>query len=354
VRSCGGGAVRPVGGARVIVNGSSKGAGEGFAEGRRSRGGDGFWLPFEKWEGLGNDYIYVDLAEVEAPGEVRARAASLSRVLSDRHFGVGGDGLVLIGEEGGLARMWMYNADGSLGSLCGNALRCVGKYLAEREPDRISRGLRVGTDSGVKTLSFEGREGRVEQVLAEMGEPIFESAAIPFLPGEDLEVLGGGGDRPYRVALELEGERREASVLSVGNPHLVVFLEEDPADLDLERWGPGLESARAFPDRANVEFVRVEEGGIRQRTYERGSGETLACGSGACAVAVAAVDRGFFGRGEAIPVRLRGGTLEIGWKEDGGLWMRGPARRVFEGRVWVDLLEEARGGDVDSSREGSA
>ncbi len=310
----------------------------------------GSQIPFEKWEGLGNDYIYVDLAFVEDAALVRAHAPLISQRLSDRHFGVGGDGLVLIGEEGGCPRMWMYNADGSLGSLCGNALRCVGKYLAERAPGGPPTSLEVGTDSGIKTLRFEGQEGRVDRVLAELGSPIFEAEQIPFRADQELVVLGGGGDRPLRVELELEGEKREASVLSVGNPHLVVFLPFDPEDLDLDRWGPELESSRAFPDRANVEFVSVDGGGIVQRTYERGSGETLACGSGASAVAVAAVDRGFFARGTPIPIRLRGGDLEITWKEDGGILMVGPAQRVFEGRVWMNLEPEGE----SHVREGSA
>ncbi len=307
-------------------------------------------LPFEKWEGLGNDYIYVDLSCVEDAERIRRNVSILAQRLSDRHFGVGGDGLVLIGEEAGRPRMWMYNADGSLGSLCGNALRCVGKYLAQRDPSGPPERLEVGTDSGVKTLRFVGNEGRIDKVVVEMGVPVFDAAAIPFVAGKDLEVLGGGGDRPIRVGLEISGEKIEGSVLSVGNPHLVVFLSSDPETLDLERWGPGLESGEAFPDRTNVEFVFVHGDGIVQRTYERGSGETLACGSGASAVAVAAVDRGFFEKGKAISVHLRGGTLEITWKKDGGVLMVGPAHKVFEGRVrlrfgpdgWADCCPGSR------------
>lgn len=292
-------------------------------------------IPFLKMEGCGNDYVHVDLSEVREDWHaiVDEEAAPLARRISDRRFGVGADGLVLIrAAEDADASMHMYNADGSIGAVCGNALRCVAKQLGETRYTGRGR-LEILTDSGIREAALErAQDGQVETVEIDMGAPRFAASEIP-LRLDRVSVLGGGETEPWRIRVEARGGPYEGRVLSMGNPHLVIFVESDVAKIELGRIGPGLETADFFPDRCNIEIVQVGEG-LRQRTWERGSGETLACGSGACAAVVAAVSRGLAGRGERVQVGLRGGELGITWTESGSVLMRGPARRVFSGTYY--------------------
>ena len=270
-------------------------------------------------QGIGNDYIYVNCFAEGVPAD----PAALSRRLSDRHFGVGSDGLILIRPtENGDAMMDLYNADGSRAMMCGNGIRCVGRYVYERGIAR-KETLRIDTLSGVKTLRLDVKDGAVRSIEVDMGEPVLEPARIPtLLPGE----------RVVAQPAEIGGERFELTCVSMGNPHCVLFAEEVDS-LDLQSLGPRFEWNPLFPEGVNTEFVQVISGHeLRMRVWERGSGETWACGTGACATLVAAHLCGKAGR--SATVHLRGGDLEICWREDDGhVLMRGPAEFVFDGEI---------------------
>lgn len=291
---------------------------------------------FVKMQGAGNDYIYFDClhGELEKPETLAVR-------LSDRHKGIGGDGIVLICESAVAdAKMRMFNADGSEGNMCGNAIRCVGKYLYD---GGIVHGedMTVETRSGIKKLHcFAGENGKVREVRVDMGPAVFEPARIPavFEPGRGSAVSEAGRffaageecivDRPLKIA----GRTFSVTCLSMGNPHCVVF--ENPDGVDLEKIGPLFENAPVFPQRVNTEFVqKIGERTLKMRVWERGSGETMACGTGACAAAAAAVAKGMFPAGEEITVKLRGGDLKICVGDT--VYMTGGAEVVFTGEVEV-------------------
>ena len=260
-------------------------------------------MRFTKMEGLGNDYIYVNCMEgkpADLPG--------LARRLSDRHFGVGADGLICLlpGRTGDFS-MEMYNADGSRGAMCGNGLRCLGKYAYDRGLTR-KRCLTIDTGAGPRRLELWVRGGKVERVTADMG---------PARVGRPLE-------------LEADGRSWAVRPVEVGNPHTVIFCD-DPEGVALERVGPLLERAAPFPGGSNVEFVRAHgDGTLSLRVWERGSGITLACGTGACAAFAAARREGLCGA--RARVRLPGGELEVEQRGD-SLLQTGPARTVFEGEL---------------------
>jgi diaminopimelate epimerase len=269
--------------------------------------------------GIGNDYIYINGFEqsVDDP-------SALARRVSDRHFGIGGDGLVLIlpSEQADL-RMRMFNADGSEGKMCGNAIRCVARYahehgLAEGNP------VRIETASGVKVIDKQLVDGQVQGVTVDMGEPILAPADIP---------VAMDGEQLVDVTAELGGQPRTFTCVSMGNPHLVLFVDDVQA-VDLEAVGPVLETADIFPDRINVHVAEVSSPTeLAMRTWERGSGITLACGTGACAVVVAAILGGRTARD--VQVTLPGGRLQIEWRESNNhVYMTGPAAEVFQGE-WL-------------------
>ena len=277
-------------------------------------------LSFTKMQGCGNDYIYFDAFAQQIPNP-----EALSQKLSDRHFGIGGDGIVLIGpSENADARMRMFNADGSEGNMCGNAIRCVGKYLYDRGMvHKLS--LKIETRSGIKALQLKLKDGQVETVQVEMGRPGLRPQDIPvLLPG----------DRVLGRLVELGGAQRRISCISMGNPHCVIFCPKVDV-LDLASLGPACERDPLFPERVNTEFVEVcAPQRLKMRVWERGSGETWACGTGACASAVAAVEAGLSPRNRPIELVLRGGTLTITVTEETVL-MEGGASKVFEGEVEV-------------------
>lgn len=276
-------------------------------------------MHFTKMQGLGNDYVYVDLTRerVENP-------SALAVAVSRPHFGVGADGLVLIGPSRRADfSMRIFNADGSESEMCGNATRCVGKYVYERGLALRER-ITLETLAGVKTLYLTVEEGVVSRVRVDMGAPVLDGKEIP-------TTLGTG--RVLRQPLEVDGRAFEVTCVSMGNPHAVIFLNEDVETFDVGRYGPLIERHEAFPHRTNVEFAQVKEAGrIRMRVWERGSGVTLACGTGACATAVAASLCGLAGR-RAI-VELDGGELLVEWEED-TVYKTGPAAFVFDGE-WTD------------------
>ena len=273
-------------------------------------------MKFTKMQGLGNDYVYVNgfREQVENPEE-------LARQMSDRHFGVGSDGLILI-KPSKVAdfEMAMYNADGSRGEMCGNGIRCVGKYVYDNGlTDKTS--ISVETLAGIKHLELTLEAGKVSQVRVDMGAPILKPEQIPVtLPGEQAVNV------PYTV----QGKTYHMTAVSMGNPHAVIFVD-GVEKLDLEAIGPEFEHHPLFPNRVNTEFVQVlDSRTVRMRVWERGSGETMACGTGACAVAVACVLNGR--TQEAVTVKLLGGDLFIEWdRKKNRVYMTGPAETVFEG-----------------------
>lgn len=277
-------------------------------------------MKFTKMQGIGNDYVYVNCFQekVENPGELAVR-------VSDRHFGIGSDGLILImPSEKADFRMAMYNADGSEGAMCGNGIRCVAKYVYDYGmTDQTS--ISVETKSGIKYLNLTVEEGKVAEVRVNMGAPELMAAKIPVVSDKEKVI-----DEPIGV----DGESYRMTCVSMGNPHAVVYLE-DIKNLEIEKTGPKFENHPCFPDRVNTEFVRViDEHTLEMRVWERGSGETLACGTGACAVAVASVLNGYVS-GE-VTVKLLGGDLKIFWDEkENTVYMTGPAAVVFDGEIAV-------------------
>ena len=276
-------------------------------------------MRFTKMQGIGNDYIYVNCFEetVDDPSALAVR-------ISDRHFGIGGDGLILIcPSHSADFRMRMFNSkDGSEGEMCGNAIRCVGKYVYDNGMTD-KEVLRIETLAGIKVLELNVSEGAVDTVRVDMGEPILRPRDIP---------MDSDGETFIAGAITTEAASYSATCVSMGNPHAVVYVDSVDG-LEIEKEGPLMENHPIFPNRTNTEFVRVlEDGTLEMRVWERGSGETLACGTGACAVLVASVLNGKSPRSNTV--RLRGGDLLIEWDEkDNRVYMTGPAVKVFEGEI---------------------
>jgi diaminopimelate epimerase len=280
-------------------------------------------MRFTKMHGIGNDYVYVD-----GFAEKITDPHTLALKISDRHFGVGGDGLILIlPSDKADVRMRMFNADGSESEMCGNGVRCVAKYAFDHGLT-TSNPMRVETGRGVLTLSLQTVEGKVRQVTVDMGEPIL---ALPEVP-VDLAKLTPAGKNVYRF--EAAKVSLDATFVSMGNPHAVMFVP-DIVGIDLNRLGPAVERHSAFPRRINAHWVQVDSPDhVTMVSWERGSGPTLACGTGACAVAVAGVLTGRTNR--SITATLPGGDLQLSWREqDNHVHMTGPATEVFTG-VWPE------------------
>lgn len=283
-------------------------------------------MRFTKMHGAGNDYVYVDCVNGPTPAD----PAAVARAVSDRHFGIGSDGLILICKsEAADARMRMFNADGSEAEMCGNGIRCVAKYVYDHGIARKPR-LAIETGRGVLTVEVEVKADKVSRVRVDMGEPILTAADIPTtLPGNPVVDRG----------LWVSKARKQVTCVSMGNPHAVLYQDRPDEDLlgvkdgiDLVReFGPLIETDEHFPRRVNVHFVKVHSPGeVTMRTWERGSGITLACGTGACAVCVAGVLTGRTGR--TLLAHLPGGDLELEWSEaDNHVYMTGPAAEVFSG-----------------------
>ncbi|HSD48602.1 MAG TPA: diaminopimelate epimerase [Actinomycetota bacterium] len=277
-----------------------------------------------KYHGTGNDFVML-----EDLGDERPLSAELVAALCDRHRGVGADGVIRVtgGRDGGEDFFMDYrNADGSLAEMCGNGIRCLGRLVFERGYTTSTR-LAVGSRGGTKHLSLEIVAGVVRSITVGMGAPAFERARIP---------MAGEGPDPFLTEpFEVDGRTYKASALSMGNPHLVLFVEDDPGTIDVPAIGPRIEHDPRFPEQANVEFVALEGDGLRARVWERGSGETMACGTGACAALVAANEAGLVpARAE---VRFPGGVLTVERTDDDVL-LTGPAERVFEATVDVGWL----------------
>ena len=281
-------------------------------------------MHFIKMHGIGNDYIYVDEFLYKAPADIGEAA----RLASDRHTGIGGDGLILI-QPSQIAdcKMRMFNADGSEGRMCGNAIRCIARYMLERHPE-ICPGdtVRIETLSGIKIVTAQrDAEGKPSMLCADMGAPGLSPESIPVLTAT-----------PQDLSIEVPGFSGSGVCVSMGSPHIVFFIDSDPSELDIAHIGPAIESHSLFPERVNVEFVQMQpDGSLKMRVWERGSGETMACGTGACATAVAAMLKGRTPQRTAT-VHLRGGDLIIEWNPDNNrVYMTGPAALVFEGE-WLE------------------
>lgn len=278
-------------------------------------------MKFTKMHGIGNDYIYVNCFEenVEQPEK-------LSIAVSDVRKGIGADGLVLImPSEKADFRMRIFNADGSEAQMCGNATRCIGKYVYEKGLTNKTE-ITLETQSGIKYLTlFINGSNRVELVRVDMGKAVLEPCEIPVK--SDLK-------RFINAPVEVDNKSYNLTCVSMGNPHAVLFMEKI-ADLELEKIGPSFENHELFPERINTEFVEViDEHTLNMRVWERGSGETFACGTGACASAVAAVLNGYCRQNEEILIHLRGGDLRIMYKSDETVLMTGPAEFICDG-VWL-------------------
>ena len=277
-------------------------------------------IKFTKMHGLGNDYVYMDAIHQHIENE-----SSLAQFVSNRNFGIGSDGLILICKsEKADFKMRMFNSDGSEAEMCGNGIRCVGKFVYDKRLTNKTQ-VTIETLAGIKTLELHIKEGKVETVKVDMGEPILDPKEIPAISNEE----------PVKnLKLKAEDKEFTFSCVSMGNPHAITIVEKTE-DFDVEKYGKVLEIDKAFPNKTNVEFIEiVDKNHINMRVWERGAGETLACGTGACASVVACVLNEKTDR--HVYVKLLGGTLEIEWnKQDNHVYMTGPAVTVFEGELKV-------------------
>ncbi len=282
-------------------------------------------MKFTKMHGIGNDYVYVNCFE-----EMVREPSRVAELVSSRHFGIGSDGLILIKpSETADFCMEMYNADGSPGSMCGNGIRCVAKYVYDHGMTNMTR-IRIETGAGIKTLELSVQEGKVSMVTVDMGAPVLTSnGAASSLACRDREAL-----TPEQIweSITVGGNTYEMICISVGNPHAVVFVE-DTDSFPVEQIGPLFENHPRFPDRVNTEFIQVvDQGMLKMRVWERGSGETMACGTGATASAAAAMLAGYVH--QETQVKLLGGSLSIAWDPaTGHMMMTGPATEVFTGEI---------------------
>ncbi len=276
-------------------------------------------IPFTKMEGCGNDYIYISGYSQKFAAEEKT---AFIRKVSDRHFGIGSDGVIFINPSA-IAdfEMEMYNADGSRSEMCGNGIRCVAKYVYDKKMiDREE--MTIESVGKIKGITVYPKDGLVERVRVDMGEPILDAKQIPVVADKEPVV-----DEPINV----QGKEYRMTCVSMGNPHAVVFLDPDP--LAIESIGPFFENHERFPRRTNTEFVKIlDRNNVRMRVWERGTGETLACGTGCCATAVACILNGL--TDEKVTVHVLGGEVEVEWNQNTNrVYMTGPATTVFEGTI---------------------
>lgn len=280
-------------------------------------------MMFFKMQGLGNDYVYIDCINGKEPVDIK----NLTQKLSNRHFGVGSDGLILLCKSKAAdLKMRMFNSDGSEAQMCGNGIRCVAK-LAYELGLICEEITTIETLSGIKTLKLNIVNGKVKTVEVDMGAPILEATKIPVSSSAKIE------DKKVKAEVKVKNKKIELTCVSMGNPHAVTFVN-NIKNFKVAEYGPILENADIFPEKANIEFVEVvDKNNIKMRVWERGSGETLACGTGACSSVVASSLNGYTDR--KVNVQLLGGNLEIEWKPNNHVHMTGPAVTVFKGE-WID------------------
>lgn len=280
-------------------------------------------IKFTKMHGLGNDYVYIDAINQKIENE-----SSLAQFVSNRHFGIGSDGLILICKsEIADFKMRMFNSDGSEAEMCGNGIRCVGKFVYDKGLTNKTT-VKIETLAGIKTLILNTKNEKVETARVDMGEPILEAEKIPVITTEE----------PVKnLELEAENQKFKFTCVSMGNPHAITIVE-NTKEFDVEKYGKVLEVDKAFPKKANIEFAQIiDRQNINMRVWERGAGETLACGTGACATAVACNLNGLTDR--KVNIELLGGTLNIEWNEtDNHVYMTGPAVTVFDGELYEEAI----------------
>lgn len=284
-------------------------------------------MKFTKMQGIGNDYVYINCFE-----ETVKDPSAVARFVSDRHFGIGSDGLILIRpSQTADCEMDMYNLDGSQGAMCGNGIRCVAKYVFDHGIVNKT-SISIATKSGIKYVDLTVKDGKASLIRVNMGSPILQATQIPVVADTEQVI-----DAPIKV----DGQEYHYTAVSMGNPHAIVYVE-DTDSLDLAKIGPSFENHVNFPDRINTEFVQVlDEHTVKMRVWERGSGETLACGTGACAVAVASILNGHVSPDTPVTVKLLGGDLQIFWNRSENLvYMTGPAVTVFDGQIDLSFLGE--------------
>lgn len=284
-------------------------------------------MKFTKMQGIGNDYVYINCFE-----ETVKDPSAVARFVSDRHFGIGSDGLILIRpSQVADCEMDMYNLDGSQGAMCGNGIRCVAKYVFDHGIVNKTN-ISIATKSGIKYVDLTVKDGKASLIRVNMGSPILQATQIPVVADTEQVI-----DAPIQV----DGQEYHYTAVSMGNPHAIVYVE-DTDSLDLAKIGPSFETHVNFPDRINTEFVQVlDEHTVKMRVWERGSGETLACGTGACAVAVASILNGHVSPDTPVTVKLLGGDLQIFWNRSENLvYMTGPAVTVFDGQIDLSFLGE--------------
>ena len=281
-------------------------------------------MKFTKMHGCGNDYIYVDGAKEIIPQE---KKPDVVKKLSDRHFGIGGDGVIFINPSTEADfEMEMYNMDGSRAEMCGNGIRCVAKFVYDKGLTNRTH-ISIVSAGKVKYLDLTTENGKVSTVKVNMGAPILKAADIPVIADREEEPVIGGN-------IEIDGKNYKMTCVSMGNPHAVVFMD-DVAGLPIEKIGPLFENHERFPKRTNTEFVKViDREHVEMRVWERGTGETLACGTGACATVVACILNGL--TNDTVTVKLLGGSLRIQWdRQENLVYMTGPATTVFEGEIEI-------------------
>jgi diaminopimelate epimerase len=278
-------------------------------------------MEFTKCHGLGNDFILMELSPDAIPQE---KLVGIVRQVCHRNFGVGGDGLVFVYcSDQGTINMRIFNPDGSEPEMCGNAIRCVAKYVYTRGLAKET-SFPIQTKAGVKVPQVIIRQGEVKAVKVDMGEPVLESELIPY--------KGEQGAKVIDEEIQIDGQKMLITVVSMGNPHCILFIDQDFEQVPVHILGPQLETHNLFPAKTNVEFVEVlDRGRARVRVWERGVGETLACGTGACAVAVGGALSGRLDR--KVQISLPGGSLSIEWGQDNHVYMTGSAEEVFSGRL---------------------
>ena len=277
-------------------------------------------IKFTKMHGLGNDYVYINCTK--ETGKVIDNPSELSKFVSDRHFGIGSDGLILICDSD-IAdfKMRMFNYDGSEAEMCGNGIRCVGKFVYDNgltNKEEVS----IETLAGIKILKLNIENGKVSTVRVDMGEPILEAEKIPVISEE----------KPVKnLVLKAEDREFKFTCVSMGNPHAITIVD-NVKDFDIQKYGPILENDSHFPRRSNIEFIElVDRNTVKMRVWERGAGETLACGTGACATAIACNLNDYTDKN--VTVELLGGPLKIEWNDDNHIYMTGPATTVFKGEL---------------------
>ena len=282
-------------------------------------------MKFTKMHGIGNDYIYVNCFEEKVDNPEKG-----SIYVSDRRKGIGSDGLVMImPSDKADFRMRIFNADGSEAMMCGNATRCIGKYVYDKGlTDKTE--ITLETNSGIKYLTLFPENGKVEFVEVDMGKAILTPKDIP---------VNSDKERFISEPVEVDGKEYKITCVSMGNPHAIVYMD-DIKDLELVKIGPSFENHKLFPDRINTEFIEViDSHTLNMRVWERGSGETFACGTGACASVVASVLNGYCNHDEEVTVHLRGGDLKITWNSDGTVIMKGPAALICDGDIDVSHIK---------------